>query len=251
MKRPIIAISADQLPKASDVLNQNHADFGSNDLKEAIFAAGGLPIIVPLPENTALADATAAEILSFVDGVIIPGGADIDPQFFGESPIPGLGRTNYKRDTFEIALVAAAVTAGKPVLGICRGLQVINVALGGTLYQDLAAQFPGNSIKHAQAAYGSHPTHRVAIAADSLLTPIYGEEAAVNSRHHQAIKEIPSALTEIASAPDGVVEAIVSADSRILGVQWHPENMWRDFPAHFQLFKDFVNRSVATENDKA
>ncbi|MDR0200491.1 MAG: gamma-glutamyl-gamma-aminobutyrate hydrolase family protein [Streptococcaceae bacterium] len=243
MKKAIIAITADQLVEPSAVINQVKADFSPNDLKEAIFAAGGIPIVLPFPEDTTRVEETTQALVKTFDGLVIPGGPDLDPINFGEEPIAELGRSNYKRDAFELALVKAAQETGKPILGICRGLQLINVALGGTLYQDLAVQYPQIRIKHAQAAPGEQPTHHVAMSPGSYLYQLFGDSAYVNSRHHQAAHKIAKGLTVVATSPDGVIEALESSDGEILAVQWHPENMWREHEEQFKLFEDFVKRS--------
>lgn len=243
MKKVIIAITADQMIEPSVVINQNRADFSPNDLKEAIFQAGGIPIVLPFPEDLTNVDDAARAYVGLFDGLVIPGGPDIDPTFFGEEPICELGRTNYKRDRFELALIKAAVSADKAIFGICRGLQVINVALGGTLYQDLYVQNNKSLLKHAQTAPGSFPTHHVTVKNESHLHELIGSRAYVNSRHHQAIKEISPVLSATAFASDGVIEAVESSEKNILAVQWHPENMWKEDSDQLMLFKDFIKRS--------
>ncbi|AYG00178.1 gamma-glutamyl-gamma-aminobutyrate hydrolase family protein [Lactococcus allomyrinae] len=240
MMKVIIAITADSMVEPSRVINQNFADFAPRDLKEVIIEAGGIPIILPFPENVSLADEFAREAVRLFDGLIIPGGPDIDPTFFGEEPIREIGRTAYQRDYYEIALVKAARKANKPIFGICRGLQLINVAFGGTLYQDLAVQNLGSNLKHSQSAPGGFPTHHVKIDESSHLYETFGSEAYVNSRHHQAVKDLAKGFNVIATAYDGVVEAIESKEEDILAVQWHPENMWRSNKLQLEIFEHFV-----------
>ena len=166
---------------------------------------------------------------------------------YGEEPIPECGGAAYMKDVFEIALIKATVAAGKPIFGICRGLQVINVALGGNLYQDLAAQNSECKIRHAQAARGDLPTHHVNATVGSQIAQLVGERAYVNSRHHQAARNIAASLQVTARADDGVVEALETRESdQILAVQWHPENMWRQSKQQAALFTNFVQRARMT-----
>ncbi len=193
----------------------------------------------------------AETALAAADGLFLSGGYDIDPRLFGEEPVPALGRLEPDRDLWEVALVRAALRRDMPVLAVCRGMQLLNVAAGGTMYQDLAVQRPG-SYKHFQDAPGWWPTHAVRVEPGSLLAGVLGrgatpgedEEGAgkaagpaaptgfamsVNSFHHQAVREPGPGLRVVAVAPDGVIEAVESPGHRfVLGVQWHPELMRRD-----------------------
>ena len=241
--KKIIAITADTFPDPSPIINLNFADFAPRDLKEGVIAAGGIPIILPFPDDISHAEEFAEQQVRLFDGLILPGGPDVDPTLFHEEPIREIGSTAYQRDAYEIALVKAAIKAGKAVFGICRGLQVINVALSGTLYQDLTAQNPQSYLKHSQAAPGGFPTHHVKISQGSQLEKILGEQSYVNSRHHQAVKDIAADLTASAYAADGVIEALESVEQNILAVQWHPENMWRAQSEQLKLFKDLLERS--------
>lgn len=240
----VIAITGDQVPDVSPFINMDNADMAPNEIKNAIETAGGLPIILPFPEDMDAVDDLAAHYVPLFDGLMLPGGPDVDPTFFGEEPILQCGRTSYMKDAFEIALIKATVAAGKPIFGICRGLQVIDVALGGNLYQDLCAQDAECSIRHAQATRGDLPTHHVSTVRDAKIAELIGPTAYVNSRHHQAVRTVAPGLRVSARAADGVVEALETVDSdQILAVQWHPENMWRRFAQEQALFTDFVKRA--------
>lgn len=241
MKQPLIGITADSIVEPQSVINQVSADFAPRDLKEAIIASGGIPVILPFPDQVALGETMAQRVLEAVDGVIIPGGPDVDPTYYGEEPIRALGRTAYQRDAFEIPLVRAAKEAKVPVFGICRGLQVMNVALGGTLYQDLPTQNPDSYMKHSQLAPGGFPTHHVRLDPSSAFYQALGEHPYVNSRHHQGVKEVAPSLVVTARAADGVVEALESEDKDLTAVQWHPENMWRLDASQLALFQWFVD----------
>lgn len=235
--RPLIGITADVLFETTPVINEKHADFVPHDAVKAILAIGGTPVSLPyLPTDH------VADLLAPLDGLLFTGGPDIDPTLYGEDPIPALGLTYRPRDLFEIELAQQAVARHIPILGICRGMQLINVALGGTAYQDLPTQYPGQHlIAHHQSAPGNLPTHSVTVDSSALQTTV-GPHPMVNSRHHQAIKDLAANVRVVARANDGVIEGIESPDALIQGVQWHPENMWLQVPQQRALFQAFVNR---------
>lgn len=211
------------------------ADF---DYVDGVLQAGGAPVVLP-----AVADA-AKEMAQSIDGLVLCGGTDLDPGYYGEEPIPELGETLPARDAFEMALVKHAFKRGTPVFGICRGLQVLNVALGGTLYQDLPSQVGGGSIAHRQQMPKWQWTHEVEVDADSQMAKIMGStELRVNSYHHQAIKDLADGLVVVARASDGVVEGIESpnlSEHWLLGVQWHAEAMRDVGSEHRRLFEAHV-----------
>lgn len=242
MRKPIIAITADSFIEPTPIINQQFANFVPRDLKEVILKEGGIPIVLPFPDDITLADEISKSVIELVDGVIIPGGADVDPIHYHEEPINELGRTLYQRDAYELSIIKAAKDLKKPVFGICRGLQLMNVAFGGTLYQDLIKQNPDSYMKHAQDAPGNFPTHYIDIEEDSIFFNIFGPKAYVNSRHHQGVKDVGTGFRVTARAADGVVEAIESSQNSLFAVQWHPENMWRDDDKQLQIFRDFIKR---------
>ncbi len=240
MSKLRIAITADTYPYASDVTNLVRAPFTARGLVDIINELGALPVVLP--------DVPAAKGEDYVDlfdALIIPGGPDADPTFYGEEPSRHIGSTNYKRDVFEAELFKAFYKAGKPIFGICRGCQFINILMGGSVYQDLAADNPDSYIRHSQGADGSYPTHHVEIAKGSSLYKSLGATAYVNSRHHQGIKKVGEGLNVTAKAADGVVEAVETADGQIVAVQWHPENMWQEHAEMRRLFEDFISRVAA------
>lgn len=237
--RPRIAIPADTLTEATNIINERNAAFAPRPLIEAVVKSGGLPIILPSVEPQ-----LAANYLPLFDGVIFAGGADVDPTFFNEEPHLKLGMTYRKRDLFEIALVKEALGAGKALMGICRGMQLINIALGGSVYQDLS-EYPHPTLKHSQDAPGNLPSHHVSVAADSRIFKLIGQRAYVNSRHHQALHKIAPSLRVTAMADDQVPEAVESiANNRVLAVQWHPENMFKHYQYSQAIFADLIQRAT-------
>lgn len=244
--RPIIAMTADTLEEPSTSLNVNQADYAPRDVKNAVIAAGGVPVILPFPDDVSLATELAQAAVTTFDGLLLPGGPDVDPTLYGEEPSFAIGATLYPKDRFEQALIRATLAAGKPIMAICRGMQILNVTLGGTLYQDLATQDPDATIRHAQAAPGQFPTHHVTVKATSQLAKLIGEHTYVNSRHHEAVKRVAPGLQVVATAPDGVIEALADqADRQIMAVQWHPENLFAADAAQLRPFALLVKRAAA------
>ena len=209
---------------------------------KAIQAAGGVP--VPMPPQL---DAPArAEILKRVHGVLLTGGGDVDPARFGQTPHPTTSLVSNARDSLEIDLTHWAVDTRVPLLAVCRGLQVLNVALGGSLYQDIPSE-PGSPIDHSQSGKPRHiPVHRVKVRDGSRLAEILGTvEVDVNSFHHQAIKRLGQRLADVAWAPDSIIEGIELVDGGqfVVGVQWHPEELTENDSAAFNLFAALVKRA--------
>ncbi|KRM17907.1 glutamine amidotransferase, class I [Ligilactobacillus hayakitensis DSM 18933 = JCM 14209] len=236
--RPRIAIPADTLTEATNVINERNAPFAPRPAIEAIVKSGGVPVILPSVDPKFVED-----YIDLFDGIIFAGGFDVDPTFFGEEPHQKLGATYRKRDLFEIALLKESIKANKAIMGICRGMQIINVGLGGTLYQDLSEN-PNSFIKHSQNAPGNLPSHHVNVAKDSTLFNLVGERPYVNSRHHQALKDIAPSLKVVATADDHVPEAVESIDgNQILAIQWHPENMFKHYEYSQKIFADLIARS--------
>ena len=192
---------------------------------DAVSGAGLIPLVVP-----PLDPARAADVVSRVDGIVLTGGEDVAPSRYGAAPHPAVEGVHDRRDAFEIALVIAAREARRPTLAICRGIQVANVALGGTLVRDLPSERP-SAIAHARSDLRDHRVHEVSVVAGSHLAAALGATAVrVNSSHHQAIDRPGEGLSVTATAPDGVVEGAewTSGDGWwLLGVQWHPEELVR------------------------
>lgn len=190
----------------------------------AIENAGLVPLIVPPLSDPAGAD----RILAGVDGLVLTGGEDVAPEYFGETRHPKLGTVHKTRDATEIALISAARRLRMPLLAICRGIQVLNVESGGTLIQDIGAQRPG-ALAHDGHGSREAAVHAVEIESSSIIALATGATRLdVNSLHHQAIDRLGDGLRVTATAPDGIIEGVESTDDWwVLAVQWHPEEMDR------------------------
>ncbi|WP_018662261.1 gamma-glutamyl-gamma-aminobutyrate hydrolase family protein [Heyndrickxia acidiproducens] len=186
----------------------------------AIRFAGGVPVILPAGSERDL-----PLLWPKIDGILLTGGGDIDPFLFGEEPERHLGEIEPGRDPFEIFLCRQALLDDMPVLAICRGMQILNVAAGGDMYQDIYSQFQHKVLQHTQQAARSHLSHTAAVTPGSLLHRLAGQSVVkVNSFHHQAVRKVAEPFETAARASDGVIEAIESRTHRfMLGVQWHPE----------------------------
>ena len=186
----------------------------------SVLMAGGVPVVIPPYEQTDL----LADQLEALDGIIFSGGGDINPLYLGEEPVRELHSVTPIRDQQELLLARMAYDRQIPMLGICKGIQIIAAAMGGTLYQDINTQLPTVNIKHSQDLDRGTASHRISIEQDSLLYNMFGSELAVNSFHHQAVREVPQGFKVSALSSDGVIEAIESTEFKsIIGVQWHPE----------------------------
>ena len=209
----------------------------NQDYLFSVMRAGGMPLLLPLLTTQEEWD----EALSFADGVIITGGADVDPESYGAEKQLYCGTTDLKRDQMEIGLCHTAIRMDKPLLCICRGEQILNCALGGTLYQDISMEF-SNQMFHPQYARKSDQVHEVVTEAGSRLAEITGKERfLVNSRHHQAVWKLGEGLKVSAYAPDGLIEGIELPDKRFaIGVQWHPESLSSYAPEAAAIFSAFI-----------
>lgn len=205
----------------------------------ALEMANGLPLPIPITGQ----ESTLRALYDHIDGLLLAGGVDIDPARYGESPHPDLGKIDAQRDWTELTITPWALADGLPLLAICRGIQVLNVAVGGSLWQDIAAQAP-DTLWHTY--YPGYPynrlSHSVRLEPDSRLAGILGDlELEVNSLHHQAVKEVGDGLRVTARSPDGVIEGL-EGDGRawVVAVQWHPECLLDDDPRMRWLFEAFV-----------
>lgn len=212
---------------------------------QAVVAAGGIPVLIPL----GLEEADLHAILARVDGLLIPGGGDIEPkQYRGQNEHATIRDVDPDRDRVEFELIQTAVAQEKPLLAICRGHQVFNVALGGSLWEDIASQMP-DPIRHDyfKSYPRGHLPHTVTLQPGSrLATQMDRTETSVNSLHHQGIRDLAPGLTAVAHAPDGLIEGIeISDHPYALGVQWHPEDLALADPAMLALFQGLVAAAAA------
>lgn len=218
MKKPIIAITS-SMDLNPNRLNDNRT-MVSLDYSNSVINSGGIPVILPITDNFEV----IKEQVKYFDGLILSGGGDPDPNLYGEDCLQELGDITPERDTFELAILEEFLKTKKPILGICRGLQLMNVFYGGTLYQDI--KYVDTNIQHKQKWLADLPTHDINILENNILFEIFGKKARTNSFHHQMIKDLGRELTSIATANDGVIEAIQNKNYPFFyGVQWHPEMM--------------------------
>lgn len=205
----------------------------NQDYLDAVERSGALPVLLPLTDNQALLEA----MLERIDGLLFTGGADVGPQMYGQETLPLCGETNPRRDRMEFPLCRMALEKDMPILAICRGYQVLNCLLGGTLYQDIGAQY-GPALSHPQYDHPADPVHAVTVEEGTLLRRLTGLNAfRVNSRHHQGICRLGRGLRVCARAEDGLIEGVeLSGKKFVLGVQWHPESLSDRHPEAQQLF---------------
>ncbi|HWD20412.1 MAG TPA: gamma-glutamyl-gamma-aminobutyrate hydrolase family protein [Verrucomicrobiae bacterium] len=241
-QRPIILVTPCTQPKGAE-FSDNSISL-SNRYTDAVLAAGGLPVVFPATTDTAV----IAEMVRRADGVMMTGGEDLDPELYGKDLPEELkkkaGPLEPDRDVWEQALVTEIFRQHKPVFGICRGHQMLNVALGGTLLVDIPTQAP-EALNHRRMDRRSEPVHAIQIEPDSMLGKIVGGPTLpVNSTHHQALGRMAEALRPVAQSEDGIIEAAELRDpSRLpffLTVQFHPERLVDIGPAYRQLFEKFV-----------
>lgn len=204
----------------------------------ALESAGSLVMCLP---HTEMAKAHTGRILDIAQGLVLAGGTDIDPIHYDEEPRIPHKEIDPMRDEFELALCREAMSRDLPILAICRGIQVLNVAAGGTLYQDVSHQ-TSDALLHEQSAPRWHPTHNITLSPGSMMARILDcEECRVNSFHHQTIREIAPGFLESARASDGTIEAIENPNAQfMIGVQWHPETLTQRSLFWLRLFERFV-----------
>jgi putative glutamine amidotransferase len=236
-RRPIIGITPDfaQAPSSPPKYEVKVA------YAEAVLRAGGLPFVIPYSDDPTTVDA----FLDRIFGLVVTGGAfDIPPAAYGEQPREGLGTLKPGRTAFETALMQAALRRNIPVLGICGGMQLLHVLLGGTLFQDIRREMP-SARDHEQQHDRTQPAHPVEVKEGTHLAELLGKgQIMVNSTHHQAANRVPDGEVVSAVAPDGIVEAIESKGHVFaVGVQWHPELLVHTVPAHLSLYRGLVQRA--------
>ena len=238
-RRPIIGISSSVIVDEAGSFAGYKRAYVNKDYVDAVVRAGGVPLIIPFTTNKEVIISQA----QLIDGLILSGGHDISPYNYGQEPSQKLGETFPERDTYEMILLEESKKRDIPILGICRGFQLINVAAGGTLYQDLSL-IPGNILKHNQVSNPTLKTHKIEIKENSFISSIFGKETMVNSFHHQAIDKVADDFIVVARASDGVVEAIEHKTYKFLvAVQWHPEMLAVNCEKARVLFSKFVEEA--------
>ena len=229
-KKPVIAVT----PMYDGVLERYTL---RGDYMQMLCGLGALPVMLPLTTDRGILDG----FLDLCDGLILSGGYDVDPARYGETDRGLCGTIQPERDEMEVYLCRQAVARDKPTLGICRGVQVMNVALGGTLYQDVRAEL-GTELPHQVSEPVGGIAHTVTLVPGSPLAQLQGmEEMPVNSRHHQSIRDAAPGLQIQATAPDGVIESVWMPGKRFVwGVQWHPETIWDQSEPNRRIAEAFL-----------
>lgn len=238
MDKPIIGV----LSSRSDIPLPNGQilpiEYASVAYCRGVVRGGGVPILLPVTPEPDLAEQMFAQC----DGILFPGGVDVDPKFYGEAPDPMLGTIDCTMDRFWLQALEFARAHRLPVLGICRGMQLVNVGLGGSLYQDLSRRGVPSYL-HNQKQSRDYLMHQVKIEPGSRLARVLGEEPVyTNTMHHQCVKEPGKGLKLVAQTDDGVPEAFESEDGQFMLVQWHPENLLETEPRMRRLFEDLIER---------
>ena len=245
-RRPVIGIATQTLPGVPG--ERQPCWLMGRSYIEALRTVGAVPWVIPLIPHD---HGTLGEIFDRLDGVFITGGVDVDPSRYGEPKTPLCGTTDPDRDAVEIALLQHALKRSLPVLAVCRGIQILNVACGGTLYQDVSTQVPA-ALKHDFFPTPDQPSrkylaHDVTVKPGTRLGRILRDaRVPVNSMHHQAIKDLAPNLAASAYAPDGIIEGVEGTDGQyLIAVQWHPEELTETQPGMARLFTTFVEASSA------
>ncbi|MEN8076631.1 gamma-glutamyl-gamma-aminobutyrate hydrolase family protein [Clostridioides difficile] len=237
MIKPIIAIAGSLYTETSMPFLGDNFDYNNNNYSKCISQANGVPIYLPVIENIDIIE----KQLSICDGLLLPGGNDINPLLYNELPRPKLGKCNDLIDWYQITLTNKALEKNIPILGICRGAQVINVACGGTIYQDIS--YASNyALLHIQNSHLSENCHPIYIHDNTTINTILGNKYIVNSGHHQCINELAPNLKVSSISPDGVIESIEMTNRPfVIGVQWHPEMLALKDNKMLQLFNTFID----------
>lgn len=241
MTKPVIGITSDtNFLERTDEYMGLEINFSQKVFSDAIFEAGGIPYMIPMN-----AGAFSEDIMSVIDGLIIIGGHDVSPLVYGQEPRKKIQTIKPDRDENDSKLFYGAVEKGIPVLGVCRGLQLINALMGGTLHQDLS-EAKDITIQHSQKAKPEYVTHSVKVATNSYMSNIIEDQTLVNSVHHQIVNDLAPNLEATVWSKDNVIEAFESKEAipLIIGVQWHPEVLFTNDSTHLKPFTDLVERAI-------
>lgn len=234
--KPVIGLSGSRMRLEGSFLTGMEKSLVNSDYHDAISRAGGLPVIIPPTASPEEIDS----YLEICDGILMTGGMDVAPILYNEMPHPKCGNFDLEVDRSNLLLAQKAMDSGKPVLGVCRGMQLMNVAKGGTLYQDIPSQTTGTT-NHSYGYIRTDVVHKVHVDSNSSLYQFFQkEELEVNSIHHQAVKEIGRDFQVAATAPDGIIEGIEIPGRPIFAVQWHPEMLLKKDDKMLCLFETFI-----------
>ncbi|MEZ6196146.1 MAG: gamma-glutamyl-gamma-aminobutyrate hydrolase family protein [Planctomycetota bacterium] len=248
-RRPVIGVSSRKIYFTHN--DRPYPRFGvSMHYCQAVEASGGVPMILPLSQDQTVLE----RALDICDGLMLTGGFDMDPSYYGQEPHRKIGEINPLRDVTEMILTKEALKRDMPILGICRGMQVLNVAAGGTLWQDIESQMEGEILLHFQKLTEEYPSHSCHVKPGTWLHGITGEEKVrINSYHHQAVRDLAPGFEISAVAPDGVVEAMSSHEHTFChAVQWHPELTFKNLDFNLGLFRAHTEAAgaFATRRDR-
>lgn len=237
--KPVIGISGSVIIDDGGIFPGYHRSYVNDDYIDSVIQNGGIPFIIPFSQDEEVVKAQMENI----QGLILSGGHDVDPHNYGEEPEQKLGNIWPERDKFDMLLLKLAEEKHIPVLGICRGAQIINVAHGGTLYQDLSYR-PEKTLKHSQGQTPTLVTHTVKTVKESKIADLLETDSLqTNSFHHQLLKDIAPDFKVTARCVDGVVEGIENDDASVIGVQWHPEMLHRVSKVQNNLFKYVIDNA--------
>ncbi len=241
MKKPLIAVmGAHRIISPGNNISVR-LNYANDSYCLAVLKAGGIPLIVPVQEDI-------EDILSCTDGILIPGGDDVDPFMYNEDPLPCVGNLNVVADIMCKKAIEHALKHNKPLLGICRGMQITNVVLGGSLYQDLSI-YNANHQLHVQKHDRDYLTHKVIIEEGTIIHKLLGSsELFTNTLHHQSVKKIGDGLIVTSRTNDGIIESLENEDGTIMLVQYHPEELLESQPVMINLFKHFIDKSQENRN---
>ena len=240
MGNPIIGVFADTMSCNKGGFGDVTGQYINAAYISAVEDAGAVPFIIPVSNDLE----KTKKLIDLCDGLLFPGGEDIDPGYYGENPHKNLGEIRPEVDKFLFHSLLYALEQRKPALGICKGMQMMVVATGGSLYQDIYSQREEETFLHCQSGRRTYGVHQVQIDKDSRLFQILETgQIATNSMHHQSVRTLGKGLRLSAHTEDGIVEAVESLDGRLIGVQWHPEEMVPESGAMKRLFKNLVQRA--------
>lgn len=240
-RKPVIGIAGELILETVPPVIGFKYEYTRNNYALAIELAGGLPIYLPVTKNPSL----IADQANLCDGLLIPGGLDVNPLFYDEEPLPLLETTIPETDAYQLKLIQEAYAHHLPMLAVCRGHHILNVAFGGTLYQDVSYASP-NPLQHHQITQLNQLAHTIQIYNDSILYELFGEDLTVNSAHHQCVQALGPDMFITAKAPDGIIEGTqLSTRPFVIGVQWHPEMLIEPpVDTMLPLFRRFVRATL-------